>query len=146
MKIFNKAIIYSYLILHGIGSSFASEQVQITSEELTINKSDYTAIFEENVLLIFEDMKLSTSKLIIHYSDANNNKQIKKIVIPNKLKAIRNKETEIIVADCGEFDNQSKKLVLIGNVKMQKDGNILFTKKLIYMAKFEKIIQENNVK
>lgn len=142
MKILSKIIIYSHLMLHGAGFSFASERVQITSEELIINKSDYTAIFEENVLLIFEDMKLSTSKLIIHYSDINNKKEIKKIIIPNKLKAIKNEGNEVIIADSGEFDNQTKRLVLTGNVKMQKDGNVLFTKKLIYMAKFEKIIQE----
>lgn len=140
MKVFNKLIIYLYFISFGIGYVHASDKVQITSEELIINKSDSTAIFDENVLLIFEDMKLSTSKLIIHYSDAKNNKEIKKIVIPNKLKAIRDKEKEIIMADYGEFDNLTKKLVLTGNVKMQKDGNILFTKKLIYIAKFEKII------
>ncbi|RTK92405.1 MAG: hypothetical protein EKK61_04630 [Rickettsiales bacterium] len=142
MKIFSKIILCSYLIFYLVVVSFASEQVQITSEELIINKSDYTAIFEENVLLIFEDMKLSTSKLIIHYSDASNKKEIKKIVIPNRLKAIRSKENEIIVADSGEFDNTSKKLTFTGNVKMKKDDNILLTKKLIYMAKFEKIIKE----
>lgn len=140
MKYINKTILF--LILFSITNVLALDKVQITSEELTINKSDLTAIFNENVILLFENMKLSTSKLIIYYSNEDNKKEIKKIIIPNKLKAIRNQGAEIIIADRGEFDNHLKQLTLTGNVKMQKDGNILFTKKLIYIAKFENIITE----
>ena len=142
MIIFGKIFLNLCFIFCGISCVLASDKVQITSEELTINKSDFTAIFEENVLLIFEDMKLSTSKLVIHYNDKDNKKEIKEIFIPNKLKAIKNNDNELIIADKGEFNNISKKLTLTGNVKMQKDGNILFTKKLVYIAKFEQIIQK----
>ena len=141
-KNFGKIFLNLCFIFCGISCVLASDKVQITSEELTINKSDFTAIFEENVLLIFEDMKLSTSKLVIHYNDKDNKKEIKEIFIPNKLKAIKNNDNELIIADKGEFNNISKKLTLTGNVKMQKDGNILFTKKLVYIAKFEQIIQK----
>ena len=80
-------------------------------------------------------------KIIIYYSDLGPKREIIKIVFPTTIKAIKSNKNnvDIIVADSGEFDNLSKKLTLLGNVRMQKDANILVTDKMIYFAKLKSI-------
>ena len=84
-------------------------------------------------------MILKTNELKVHYVDNKNKKSIDKIKIPGKLKAIKTNCHEVVVADSGEYELYSKQLVLYGNVKMQKDGNILITDKMIYIAKLKSV-------
>lgn len=120
----------------------AIENLKITSDNLTVTKSKLSATFEGSVIVRFEDIKLTTSKLTIFYTDLTDKKEIKKIVIPVKLKAIKNCGKEVIIADKGEYENSKKKLTLEGNVKMLKEGNILATNKLIYSAQFKSLEQK----
>ena len=127
----------------------ANDKIQITSDNLTLNKKDLSATFEGNVRVFFEDQALSTTKLIIYYSDLGPKREIIKIVFPTKIKAIKNYKndvTDVIVANSGEFDNLAKELTLIGNVQMQKDDNILVTDKMVYSAKLKSIESKPNAK
>ncbi|GAB4163271.1 MAG: hypothetical protein Tsb006_2140 [Rickettsiaceae bacterium] len=135
-------------MLQTVTWSYASERVDITSEVLTISKEDLSATFENGVIVLFDDLKLSTAKLVVYYSDldSKDKKEMKKIVIPGKLKAVKNCGKEIIIADSGEFDNSAKVLTLNGNVQLQKEGNILVTDKLIYSAKFKAIEHKSDEK
>ena len=127
----------------------ANDKIQITSDNLTLNKKDLSATFEGNVRVFFEDQALSTTKLIIYYSDLGPKREIIKIVFPTKIKAIKNYKNDVIdviVANSGEFDNLAKELTLIGNVQMQKDDNILVTDKMVYSAKLKSIESKPNAK
>lgn len=127
----------------------ANDKIQITSDNLTLNKKDLSATFEGNVRVFFEDQAVSTNKLIIYYSDLGPKREIIKIIFPTKIKAIRNYKNgviDVVVADSGEFDNLAKKLTLIGNVQMQKDDNVLVTDKMIYSAKLKSIESKSNAK
>lgn len=124
----------------------ADNKVNIKSDSLTIKKTDLSATFKGAVVLTFEDLKLYSLILKVYYTDATEKKDIKEIIIPTKLKAIRNCGQEILFADSGYFDNSTKKLMLTGNVKMLKDGNVLVTDKLIYSAKFEGISSQGDEK
>jgi lipopolysaccharide transport protein LptA len=126
--------------------AFESEQIHINSDSLIINKERQSATFEGNVVLFFEDLKLTTSILIVYYADLKRQNGVSKIIIPALVKAVKNHGNEIAIADSGEFDNLTKKLTLQGNVKMQKEGNILVTDKLIYLAKLKSIGQKSNAK
>lgn len=123
-----------------------NDKINIKSDHLTIQKTDLSATFKGSVVLTFDDLKLYSSTLKIYYTNTTEKKDIKEIVIPVKLKAIRNCGQEILFADSGHFDNSTKKLTLTGNVKMLKEGNVLVTDKLVYSAKFEGISSKDNAK
>ena len=114
------------------------DELKITSDNLTIQKDASTATFTGNVIVFFDNLKLTTTELIVYYAGTNNKKEISKIVIPVKLTAIKNCEKEVVIADKGIFDNSTKKLTLEGNITMQKEGNILITDKLIYSSSLTK--------
>ncbi len=143
-----KFLIFLLLIFASPALS-ANDKIQITSDHLTLNKKDLSATFEGNVRVFFEDQAVSTTKLIIYYSDLGPKREIIKIVFPTKIKAIKNYKNDVIdviVANSGEFDNLAKKLTLIGNVQMQKDDNILVTDKMVYSAKLKSIESKPNAK
>ncbi|MFK7973517.1 MAG: LptA/OstA family protein [Rickettsiaceae bacterium] len=151
MNIINKKLVHKILIvclLFMPCNSFCADNdiVHINSERLVINTNESTATFSENVLLFFEDIRLSTSQLIIYYVNVESKKEIKKIVIPVKVKALRTDTGEVIIADRAEFDNYTKKLIFTGNVHVQKEDNILITDKLIYSTKLKYIEPKNHAK
>ena len=126
----------------------ADDKIQITCDNLTLNKKELSATFENNVKVVFEDQNISTNKLIIYYSDLGPQREIIKIVFPTPLKAIKSNknDVDVIIADSGEFDNLAKKLTLLGNVRIQKDANILVTDKMVYFAKLKSIEAMPNAK
>jgi lipopolysaccharide transport protein LptA len=132
-------ITYTYSVL-------SNETLNIKSDHLTIKKNDLSATFEGSVVLTFDGLKLYSSELKIFYTDISTKRDIKQIIIPNSLKAVRNCGQEVLFADSGHFDNSTKKLTLTGNVRMLKEGNVLVTDKLVYSAKFESISQKYNAK
>ena len=129
-------------------SLIANDKIQIRCDNLTLNKKDLSATFENNVRVLFEDQDISTHKLIIYYSDLGPKREIIKIVFPTTIKAIKSDKNnvDVIIADSGEFDNLTKKLTLLGNVRVQKDANILVTDKMVYFAKLKSIEALPNAK
>ena len=107
---------------------------------------------EVKIKAIFPNDKITKLRLdlireeLSELEEAIEKKDIKEIIIPTKLKAIKNCGQEILFADSGYFDNSTKKLTLTGNVRMLKDGNVLVTDKLIYSAKFEGISSQGDEK
>ncbi len=143
-----KFLIFLLLIFVSLALK-ANDKIQITSDNLTLNKKDLSATFEGNVRVFFEDQAVSTNKLIIYYSDLGPKREIVKIIFPTKIKAIKNYKNgaiDVVVANSGEFDNLAKKLTLIGNVQMQKDDNVLVTDKMVYSAKLKSIESKSNAK
>ena len=143
-----KFLIFLLLIFVSLALK-ANDKIQITSDNLTLNKKDLSATFEGNVRVFFEDQAVSTNKLIIYYSDLGPKREIVKIIFPTKIKAIKNYKNgaiDVVVANSGEFDNLAKKLTLIGNVQMQKDDNVLVTDKMVYSAKLKSIESKSKAK
>jgi lipopolysaccharide transport protein LptA len=138
----NYKFIIIYLLtslLSGPASGGLMDSLNITADNLTIQKDKGTATFSGSVTILFDNLKLKTSKLIVFYQNNNStDPKIKKIVIPGKLKAIHNCPSEIITADKGVFNNLTKKLTLSGNVHVQKEDNILITDKLVYSSSLKK--------
>ncbi|MDP4708525.1 MAG: hypothetical protein NWS20_00765 [Rickettsiaceae bacterium] len=127
-------VLLIYVISASAAQATSIDQLKITSDKLSINKAKATATFSGMVTVIFEDLKLTTSLLNVIYSDTDDTKEIKQVIIPGKLKVIKNCGAEVATANSGYFDNSTKKLTLKGNVRMYKDGNVLITNKLIYSS------------
>ena len=133
-------------LIHNSAIASMPNNLKITSDSLAIKQEELSAIFSGSVLVVFDNLRLTSSKLIVFYTDISQKRDIQKIVIPSKLKATKDCGKEIVIADSGEFDNITKKLTLIGNVRMQKDGNVLVTDKLVYSANFKSINQGGDAK
>lgn len=135
-----KFIIYFLsLLLTSNANAGIMDSLNVTADNLTIQKDKGTATFSGSVTILFDNLKLKTSKLIVFYQNNDStDSKIKKIVIPGKLKAIHNCPPETITADKGIFDNLTKKLTLSGNVHVQKEDNILITDKLVYSSSLKK--------
>ena len=116
---------------------FSDSNIIITSDFLNLDNNNFSATFKGSVTIIFEDIILKTNELIIYYTNNHNKRSIEKIEIPGKLKAIKKLTNEVIVADSGKYIAVLNKLVLIGNVNMQKDKHIIVTDKMIYFTKLK---------
>ena len=81
------------MIFASVSQATSIDQLKITSDKLTINKSTSTATFSGRVTVTFDDLKLTTSTLNVAYSDTDNTKEIKQIVIPGKLKGVMPAQT-----------------------------------------------------
>ena len=127
-------ILFLYTMFLNIAFANLLDEFKITSDNLTIQKDTSTATFIDNVIVLFDNLELKTSKLIVFYEDTNNKQEITNILIPEKLTAIRDCGKEVVIADTGLFNNPTKQLTLEGNVTLQKEGNILVTNKLIYSS------------
>lgn len=141
---YTKALLFIIVITKPGFSTFAnknhdklSDNITITSDSLNLDNHNLSASFKGSVTVIFEDMTLKTNYLKIYYINHNNKRSIEKIEIPVHLKAIKKITDEIVVADSGEYIVALNKLTLKGNVRMQKDKNILVTDTMIYFTKLK---------
>jgi len=115
--------------------------LEVNSDDLVINKSLNSASFKGHVIVKFDKILLETDLIIVHYNSKKQKEQpvISKIEIPHKLSAIYGCQGDVILADKGEYDGDTNKLTLTGNVKANKDNNVLSTNKLVYITSFKKI-------
>lgn len=109
-----------------------SRELNIFSENLDIDKEKSIATFSNKVLVIFQDMELKADKIEVLYAKKNGKEQIDKIIIPGKLKVMKECGKEMALADRGVFDAAVNKLELFGNVILEKQDRILKTDTLIY--------------
>jgi|GEM_PF-5220951 len=115
------------------------DQILINSDNLTYDKSANFASFDGNVVLWFNDMVLKTTNIKIYYKQIAGRNKIDKIIIPKKLTAIKNKDSDILIADRAIYSFDSNELSLSGNVILQHADNILKTAKLVFITELKKI-------
>ncbi len=129
----NLIIIFIYIIIAlATKTSASTDKLKITSDNLIVKTGELSATFKGSVIVKFNDITLTTSKLTVLYSNFTKKKEISKIIFLVKLKITRNCGKEIIFADKGEYNNLIKKFTLKGNIKILKEENILATNKLVY--------------
>lgn len=127
---------YYLLATHPL-NTITNSEVVITSDSLNLDNNNLFASFKGSVAVAFEDFILKTDRLKIYYANSNNKKSIKKIEIPNHLKIIRKFNDEVVIADSAEYIVSLNKLTLKGNVRAEKDKNILIADKMIYFTKLK---------
>lgn len=117
------------------------DQILINSDNLTYDKSANFASFDGNVVMWFNDMVLKTTNIRIYYKQIAGRNKIDKIIIPEKLTAIKNKDSDILIADRAIYSFDSNELSLSGNVILQHVDNILKTGKLVFITELKKIAE-----
>lgn len=123
----------------GKGRSTNEPDIFINSETLNVDQDKNIVNFAGKVTLWFDDMILKTDRIEIIYKKMTNKKEIDKVIIPNKLTAIRTIEQEILMADSAEYLAATGTLILTGNVKLQHKDDIVNTKKFIYHTNLKSI-------
>lgn len=120
----------------------ASSEIIINSDNLTYEKGNNVASFDGNVILWFNNMVLKTTNIKIFYTQINKQNRIDKIVIPNKLSALKNQNSDILIAEKGIYFFDKGELWLNGNVILQHGDNILKTDSLVLVAELKKIADQ----
>lgn len=115
------------------------DQIFINSDNLTYDKNANYAFFEGHVVLWFNDMILKTTSIKIYYKQSGGKNKIDRIVIPEKLSALKDKDSDVLIADKAVYSFNDSKLSLDGNVILQHAGNILKTDRLILITELKKI-------
>lgn len=117
----------------------SNDDLTIKSDNLMVNQKKRVAIFKGMVTLHFNDLCLRTHEIKLLYKQIDNKNTIDKIIIPNKLSAIRFIDESIIIADSAKYSASNNQLILKGNVIIQNDGNILSTNQMIYITNLNDI-------
>ncbi|WP_323738327.1 LptA/OstA family protein [Candidatus Trichorickettsia mobilis] len=122
-----------------------NNNLHIHSDNVTFDKNSRTVDFSGTVIIWFDDIILKTSVLKILYKNSAKGKQaIDRIIIPNKLSALKISNQNIIIADAAVYNHQQEELTLTGNIKFIYQDHILQTEKLLYHTKLNKIDHHNN--
>ncbi len=148
----NYLLLAPILLLFNFVTSAQNTDLDILSQSLKIDNNKQIAVFDQDVIVILGSIKLYTNKLEIYYhknanadvSSSNFEQNIIKIIIPQKIKAIKQDEDTVIIANSAEFDNITKILTLIGDVMLYKDGNVIHTDELIYQSNLSAIKPKNH--
>lgn len=123
-------------------SSYAilDSQIDIISNDLILNNKSSTVKFFGDVVLYFDKIILKTSCIKVFY---DKNKNIKKIIIPNKFSALDLSSNNIITAENAVYEMEQNKLIISNNVYILyikgNNNNIISTHELIYYTKINKI-------
>lgn len=116
-----------------------NDQIFIDSDNLIYDKNANYAFFEGHVVLWFNDMILKTTSVKIYYKQSGGKNKIDKIIIPEKLFALKNKDSDVLIADEAVYSFDDRKLTLNGKVVLQHAGNILRTDRLVLITELKKI-------
>ena len=123
--------------------TLAFGDLDISSLNLKLNRQEKKAVFQGEVFLCFNSIKLLTSKVVFEFT-TKDNKKIAKIVMPDKIRAIKKEggNARLVIANSGIYSPKSEKLSLTGEVVLQDKNNIIITDKMVYLGKLNEIIQK----
>lgn len=115
------------------------EQLFINSDNLIYDNLANSASFDGNVILWFNDMVLKTVNIKIYYKNVQGKNKIDKIIIPERLHALKHKDSDVLIADSAVYNFDKSELSLKGNVILQHEDNILKTDELVLVTELKKI-------
>jgi lipopolysaccharide transport protein LptA len=124
-------------IISPVGHIAAKDNLDIKSDTLKYDRHKNIATFEGNVLICLDGIRIHTDKVIFHFL---NKSKIKEVRIPSKIKAIREKDNSVILADKGIYILKNEMLKLIGNVVIEDNKGIVITNEMVYQGKLKNII------
>lgn len=141
-----KLFIFFITIFNTLICLASDRKIHINSDELSLIKDDNSAIYQGNVVVTFDNITIFTEKIIIQYSKrstSHKKSDIEQIIFPKEIKYINFCSDEVALANSGAFNKLTRKMVLSGNVKIKKGDYILYTDKMVVVAKLKNI--ENRV-
>ena len=118
-------------------STVATTAIDITSELLEIERLNGSAVFSGKVKTIYQDVTLTSNKLIIKYDESLNTKnKIESIVAIGDVELV--KANDIVNSDYAEYFVGQDDVIFKENVVLNRGGNILTGDRLTINTKTKK--------
>jgi lipopolysaccharide export system protein LptA len=136
------SILIICLSASGVTASEGAEKkaITITSETLTTDSGDSTAVFEGSVVAKTDDITIYSNKMTVFYSDAKNN--VKKIHATGNVK-VHSKERAIFSKEAS-YINSEEKIIFTGNPKVVEGDNVITGTQIIYFLKEDRAVIEGS--
>jgi len=127
---------------YGVSVSEGAEKkaITITSETLTADSRNSTAVFEGSVVAKMDDITIYSNRMIVSYSDAENN--VKEIHATGNVK-VHSKERAIFSEEASYINNEEK-IIFTGNPKAIEGNNVITGKRIIYFLKDDRAVVEGS--
>ena len=110
--------------------------ITITSETLTTDNRESTAIFEGSVVAKMDDITIYSDKMIVFYSDTENS--LEKILATGYVK-VHSKERAIFSKEAS-YINDEEKIIFTGNPKAVEGDNVITGTQIIYFLKDDRAV------
>jgi lipopolysaccharide export system protein LptA len=119
-------ILISLILFFSFSSATAAEKAEktpivITSQTLTAESNNKTAVFEGSVVATKEDLTIYSDKMTVFYD--NSESKIRKIYAVGNVKAHKNER--VIFSDEATYMENEKKIIFTGNPRAVEGENVV---------------------
>lgn len=130
------------MAVNGVTVSEGAEKkaITITSETLTADNRNNTAIFEGNVVAKTDEVMIHSDRMTVFYGDAENS--VKEIQAVGNVK-VHSRERAIFSKEAS-YINSEEKIIFTGNPKAVEGGNVLSGTRIIYFLKDDRAVIEGS--
>ena len=127
---------------YGVSVSEGAEKkaITITSETLTADSRNSTAVFEGSVVAKTADITIYSDRMIVFYSDAEKN--VKEIQAAGNVK-VHSKE-KAIFSEKASYINNEEKIIFTGNPKAVEGNNVITGTQIIYFLRDNSAVVEGS--
>ena len=140
-------ILSLFLILAVPGGAFAEEAktkvkgpITITSESLTADNKEHTALFEKNVVAKTTDMTIHADWMLVYYKEQGGD--VTKIEAKGNVKVYQ--EAKVITANEMVYFADEEKVVFTGSPRAIDGDNVVTGTKITYYTRDDRSVVENS--
>lgn len=118
-----KKLVFIFCMLFSF-NVYSDDSIDITSDNLEIERLDGKATFNGSVKAVYQDMILTAQKLVINYDDkSESDDKIKSVMAFGKVKLVQNQDT--VTSEYAEYYPVKNNITFKDSVVMNRNGNIL---------------------
>lgn len=114
--------------------------VMITSQTLTADNKNNTALFEGSVVATTTDLTMYSDKMTVFYD--NTESKVKKIYAVGNVKV--HKKERVIFSDEATYMEDEKKIIFTGNPKAVEGENVVTGTRIIFYLEDERAFVEGS--
>jgi hypothetical protein len=112
------------------------QSISVKADNLETLQEGEEVKFYGNVLIYFKDYLLKSESVIIHFVNIDGQRKIDKANVPTPMQLINHQNSnDVIVGDSAIYSRVSRTLEIHGNVKIQKNNDLLVVNKLVLNLK-----------
>ena len=139
---FSVSILILFLSVFNVPLSEGAENksITITSETLTADSKNSTAVFEGSVIAKTRDISIHSDRMTVYYNESGNN--VKQILASGDVKVHSDKRA--IFSQEASYIYAEEKIVFTGNAKAIEGGNVITGSKIIYFLNDDRAVIEGS--
>jgi len=114
--------------------------ITVTSETLTADNRQHTALFEKKVIAKTSDMTIHADSMLVYYGEQKGN--VTKIEMKGNVQVYH--DTKVITAKEATYFAEEEKVVFTGSPRAVDGENVVTGTKIIYFTKDDRSLVENS--